>query len=401
MKELLNIFRETKLNPRLKEQINNNKVVIRYNDGAIVETVGDYSTQYKIEFINADTNIIEYSTNIFNNCWANTNKKYFYNWLIRVYENNQLIVEDKFDPTGKNVVIRFESSAIGDTIAWLPAVEEFRKKWNCEVFVSTFNNAWFVENYPEIHFMHPGFNLDNSYADYKIGWFYKDNNIVNYDRNPIDFKRFPLQETPTSILGLDYKEIKPKITFPYRVPNIYDKYVVIAPHASAHAKYWNTDQGWQIVIDHLNSIGYKVILIGTEKLGDPWHDSKLGGTLKNVVDKTGDIAIQDRMVDIRYASLFIGVGSGLSWLSWALGTKTMLISGFSEEYTEFSDCIRIGTTEKYACHGCFNNHRLDAGDWEWCPEHKNTPRMFECTKTIKPETVINEINKVLLLENIQ
>ena len=82
MKELLNIFRETKLNPRLKEQINNNKVVIRYNDGAIVETVGDYSTQYKIEFINADTNIIEYSTNIFNNCWANTNKKYFYNCTV-------------------------------------------------------------------------------------------------------------------------------------------------------------------------------------------------------------------------------------------------------------------------------------------------------------------------------
>jgi len=79
----------------------------------------------------------------------------------------------------------------------------------------------------------------------------------------------------------------------------------------------------------------------------------------------------------------------------------MLISGFSEKYTEFSDCIRIGTDKKYACHGCFNIHRLDAGDWEWCPEHKNTPRMFECTKTIKPETVINEINKVLLLENIR
>ena len=312
MKELLDIYRETKINPRIKEQINNNKIIIKYNDGAIVETVGDYETQYKIEFINLDTNIVEYTTTIFNNCWANTNKKYFVNWLIKVYQNDQLIVEDKFDPTGKNVAIRLESSAIGDTIAWFPIVEEFRQKWNCEVYVSTFNNDFFIENYPEIHFMHPGFNVDNIYADYKIGWYYKDNNIVNYDRNPIDFKHYPLQETPASILGLDYKEIKPKITFPYKIPNFYDKYVVIAPHASAHAKYWNADNGWQTVIDHLNSIGYKVILIGTEKLGDTWHDSKLGGTLKNVIDKTGDIPIQDRMIDIKYASLFIGVGSGLS-----------------------------------------------------------------------------------------
>ena len=38
---------------------------------------------------------------------------------------------------------------------------------------------------------------------------------------------------------------------------------------------------------------------------------------------------------------------------------------------------------------------LDAGDWEWCPDHKNTPRQFECTKSIKPEQVIESINKFL------
>jgi hypothetical protein len=43
------------------------------------------------------------------------------------------------------------------------------------------------------------------------------------------------------------------------------------------------------------------------------------------------------------------------------------------------------------CTGCFNKHWLNPGDWEWCPEHKDTPRQFECTKTIKPEQVIKSI----------
>ena len=43
----------------------------------------------------------------------------------------------------------------------------------------------------------------------------------------------------------------------------------------------------------------------------------------------------------------------------------------------------------------FNKHWLNPADWEWCPEHKNTPRHFECTKTIKPEQVIVSIDKIL------
>jgi autotransporter strand-loop-strand O-heptosyltransferase len=85
----------------------------------------------------------------------------------------------------------------------------------------------------------------------------------------------------------------------------------------------------------------------------------------------------------------------MSWLSWALETKTILISGFSEPYTEFEDCERIFTPDSDACSGCFNRHWLNPGDWEWCPDHQNTSRQFECTKTIKPEQVIVSIDKLL------
>jgi len=37
---------------------------------------------------------------------------------------------------------------------------------------------------------------------------------------------------------------------------------------------------------------------------------------------------------LQHSEFFIGISSGLSWLSWSLNVPTILISGFSEEYTE-------------------------------------------------------------------
>jgi autotransporter strand-loop-strand O-heptosyltransferase len=85
-------------------------------------------------------------------------------------------------------------------------------------------------------------------------------------------------------------------------------------------------------------------------------------------------------------------------MSWSIGTPTILISGFSEPYTEFLDCERIFNYDTNVCTGCFNKHWLNPGNWEWCPEHENTPRQFECSKTIKPEQVIKSINKLLKIQ---
>ena len=34
-------------------------------------------------------------------------------------------------------------------------------------------------------------------------------------------------------------------------------------------------------------------------------------------------------------------------------------------------------------------------DWGVCPEHKDTPRQFECSKSITGEQVINDIKKLI------
>ena len=377
------------------------KVINTFNfnfiKGAFLEVSGSNNIKYKVNFINHKTGKILYTCDVNNNMWTRANIEYFVKWRIEVInkETNEIDFQYLYDNTDKRVYIHLDSSAIGDTLAWFPYVEEFRKKHNCKVICSTFHNEWFKDKYPEIEFSKPGIEVKDIYAMYSIGWHYDEDRKPNLNKIPIEFKKHPLGQSASSILGLNYTEVKPEVVIPNKGQQIDGKYICIAPHASAHAKYWNHSGGWQNIINYLKDQGYKVVMITHERLGDEWHDSKLGGTLTGVIDKTGDYPIGDRMVDLKFASGFIGLGSGLSWLSWAVGTPTILISGFSEPYSEFLDCERVFNYDEDVCTGCFNREWLNPGDWEWCPNHKDTPRQFECTKTIKPSRVIQSINKIL------
>lgn len=389
----------TLTNLRLPVKEPQNAYNVNFIDGAFLEITGNQNKQYKVIMTNLDTGEVIHNTTISTNMWTRTNIKYFINWHIRVFDlsNNELVFEHKYNAEGKRVYIHLDSNAIGDTLAWFPHVLEFKKRHKCDVIVSTFKNTWFKNKYPELEFIEPGNEVPNIYAMYGIGWYYNDDRKFEPTRISRDFKQIPLGQTATEILGLPYKEVKARINFKDLGRPIEEKYVVIAPHASAHAKYWMYPGGWQKVINTLNEKGYKVMMITSEPLGDEWHDSKLGGTLKNIIDETGDKPIQLRMNQIKHAEAFIGVGSGLSWLAWSIDTPVTLISGFSEPYTEFESCERV-FTPKGLCNGCFNREWLNPGDWEWCPDHKDTPRHFECTKSITPNMVLKAVNNILHFE---
>ena len=369
---------------------------VNFINGCTLEILGEKPGKFKVQFINQDNNSIVYESEISNNMWCKSNKKYYLNYLIQVInlENNEIIFKHIFNAEGKKVYIHLDSNAIGDTLAWFPYIEEFRKNHKCQVICSTFHNSWFNLSYPEIEFIKPGTEVMDLYAMYTVGWHYNEDNTINTDCNPQDFKKYSLQECSADILGIDYNEIKPNLTFKNTGTTIDGKYVVIAPHGSSHAKYWNYPGGWQVIIDYLNGEGYKVVMITKEPLGDEWHDSKLGGTLTGVIDKTGDYSLADRANDMMNAEFFIGIGSGLSWLNWALNKKTILISGFSAPFSEFKDCERIFTPDLNTCNSCYNKEKLDPGDWEWCPKNKNTEKQFECTKSIHPELIIKAIERI-------
>ena len=92
-----------------------------------------------------------------------------------------------------------------------------------------------------------------------------------------------------------------------------------------------------------------------------------------------------------YADAFIGLGSGLSWVNWAIGKHTYMINGFVEEGHEFTSNLTKITNN--ICIKCWNDpvHTFDAGDWDWCPIHKGTSRQFECQNSITAEMVIEKL----------
>lgn len=377
----------------LKRNINNitevrNNVSINFVKGPFVEIKGPHKAEYTVDFLDNKSGKRIFSSDIGNNCWTRCTHEYFIDWKIQIYENGKLWHTHLYDATDKKVYIPLDSKALGDTMAWFPYVDEFRKKHNCKVVTSTFMNELFESEYPEIEFIKPGESADNLYAMYCIGLFYNDSNEPNLQKNPNDFRKQPLQKMGSDILGLDYVEVRPKIKYNPIEINPQLKQICIGVFGTAQPKFWNNKDGWQYVVDWLNQKGYTVKLISKE------GDDYMGNKLPTGIVKHPNGPMSDVIDELRKSKAFIGIGSGLSWVSWAVNTPTVLVSGFSYDWAEMQDCIRIGSPEG-KCSGCFNRYKLDAGDWNWCPDHKGTDRQFECTKSITPESVIKELEKFL------
>jgi autotransporter strand-loop-strand O-heptosyltransferase len=261
----------------------------------------------------------------------------------------------------------------------MPYCDEFQKKHNCVLFVSTFKNFLFEGQYPNINFIEPAQVVTNLYAKYDLGWFY------DSDKEPVLPNTIPLQQTATNILGLGFSEIKPKLNFEPKnvVASIEEKYVCIAPDSTAGCKEWDA-VNWQKLVYYLIDNGFKVVNVSI--------NTKYN--LKNVYCPE-NLSLEATMQIIHYSEYIISLSSGLSWLAFALNKKVIMIANFTEENHEFStDCIRL--VNKNVCHGCWNNKnfKFDKSSWGWCPIWEGYEKQFECQKSITAEMVISEIKKL-------
>jgi autotransporter strand-loop-strand O-heptosyltransferase len=356
--------------------------------GPRLEIYGNTDKKYQVKFFNRETGLLLKEDNdVSVGEWVQAEQEYFVPWVIQVEstdaEGNPDIKSYTIDLEGKNVFIAFESSALGDTIAWMPIVEEFRKKHKCNVIVSSFHNEMFKGIYNRMLFVERGVPLHGMQFSFKLGWFGSGHAS---NRNPYDCHTRNLQQIAMDILGLKWEElgeIRPqlkKVTTP-RI--IKQKYVVITTCSTAQFKYWNFPEGWQQTVNYLNRKGYQVVNVG-----------KQPNILHNVINKTGALPMEDLCNIIQNAEFFIGLPSGLAWLNWALGKKSVMITGISEHFCEFQeDMYRVENKAEGLCRGCFNNPKyiFDKGDWLYCPVNKSTPKHFECTKTVTPDMVKKSI----------
>jgi autotransporter strand-loop-strand O-heptosyltransferase len=363
-----------------------NEININFVDGAFVEVKGSQYKKYLVKFIDKDTNKVVFETTIKNNEWSRTSRKWFTNWRIEIHSDNTDPFVYEYDAKDKRVFIVFESSSLGDTLAWIPYVEEFRKKHNCHVIVCTFLNSLLKEQYPDIEFVPPGQTVYNLYALYRIGCFYE-NNSIDMNRHKTDFRELRLQEYSTDILGLEFQEVLPRMPKVIRMETE-KPYICIANHSTAQSKYWNNSTGWQELVDYVKSIGYDVYLLSKE------DDGYMGNKNPEGVIKVSNKTLEEIGSILIGAKCFIGISSGLSWLAWAFGVETILISGQTDKLLEPSTKISRIINES-VCHACFSRHLFDRGDWNWCPDHGNSSRQFECSKEIPFSMVKPKIDEIL------
>jgi autotransporter strand-loop-strand O-heptosyltransferase len=366
-----------------KHKESNRKINIHFVDGPFVEILDDIPYTYNIQFINRKNDKVEYETVIGSNQWCRPSIKYFVDWDIKIVGiDNDYNGLYKFTPKDNKFYISFESKSLGDSLAFIPYVEEFRKQKQCKVVCSTFHNDLFEKVYPEIEFVNPGSSVDGVLGLYRIGLFYNKEQ-VDYEWHPYNPLKEPLQKIASDILGLDYKEILPK------VPSLgghKKKRVCIAIHSTSQCKYWNNTDGWQKVVDYVKSKGYEVRLLSREE------DGYMGNKHPKGIKVQPPSSTKDVLKVLQESHLFIGISSGLSWLAWSSGIPVVLISGFTDIYLEpFKNIERI--INKDVCHGCWHNHKFDPGNWNWCPIHEKTDKQFECSKEITSEQVISKIEK--------
>lgn len=387
--------------------------VTKFKDNfALLKIVGSDSdlNTYLVEFVNEDNGNIEYYDILKVNYWAKLNNIEDKNITIKVKVEDDVVFERNRHTKFNKVYVKFGTTALGDTVAWIPYVEEYRIKHNVKVSLFTHFNFLFNKAYPDIEFVdisNP--NLIND-VDMKFRIDYGPNlYILNDEISPelwkkeneeydnyvddYDYRKISLQSIAKVILGSDKDEIKPRVNIDNdNGPRIKGKYVVVAIQSTAQLKYWNNPFGWERVFDFLGKNGYKIVLIDKHKVFGIIGSFNQAPKSKFVIDKTGDYSLNDRVIDIKYADMVVTISSGLAWLSWAVGTPVIMISGFTDPSNEFqSNIIRIHN--KSVCNSCWNDPNLfyKPTDWMFCPRNNN----FVCSKVIQPKEVTDAIKKLM------
>ena len=317
-------------------------------------------------------------------------ERYFIRWHVEIFLDNKKFFTHTLNLEGQPVAIKFISDALGDMLAFMPYLREFKKIHNCDLYLFPHDNLreLVTQLYPDISLID---KLDSSktYATYYLAMI-----TAPTLEWPVDTRRMSMTRIGGTLLGINY--LPPKAVFePTEPPVTNEPYVCIGIQARNARKSWHWPDGWDIVVNYLKSLGYRVFCIdkNAEQTNDGFNIRKPEGA----EDFTGERPLLERANMLYHAEFFIGLGSGLSWLADAVGCPVVMICGFSQDWCEFYTPYRVAN--RRVCNGCLNDVRTVFFD-SLCPYHKNTPREMECQKKIPPSMVIDAIERLILEKNL-
>ncbi|HTO59868.1 MAG TPA: autotransporter strand-loop-strand O-heptosyltransferase [Bradyrhizobium sp.] len=367
----------------LPTQIGPNGLRFDFNDGCRV-MLPETGRRWHVRLSDLDTGNLLFETDL-RSGFVNSTKRYFVRFRLEVWSDDERLLCHDYRAADHDVLIQFPIGTIGDIIGWISYAVKFREQHACRLTLALGAALipLFRDAYPDIAFVtHEEVRPERFYATYNVALFFNDHAFVH---QPCDFRQVGLHRTAGHILGVDLTEKPPRIALADNSRPVAEPYVCIGVQSTTQSKYWNNPDGWRDVVDYLKQIGYRVICIDQKPLhgrGQVWNHMPPG-----VENETGDRPLQERARWLKHAAAFIGLSSGLSWLAWAAGTPTVLISGFTHPINEFTTPYRI--INYHACNSCWNDVRVrfDHEDFLWCPRHKDTPRQFECTRLVTSDHV--------------
>jgi autotransporter strand-loop-strand O-heptosyltransferase len=353
---------------------------------------------WRVRMTDLDTHNVVFDETVEAGATVSSRRKYFVRMLLQVFDGACCVFEHAFDATHKPVLVRIASGALGDSLAWVPVIDAFRERQRCElhVMLPAHLHPLFRAGYPSLHFVACESELQTSaaapqsYATYHVGLF---SPFDERDHQPTDPRISSMQDAAAYMLGVPPGERRPRLVLADHARRIAQPYVCIATQATAQCKYWNNPRGWPTLIAHLNRLGYRVLCIDRERAyGLP---GALNPMPDGAEDFTGERPLQQRANLLAHADFFVGLGSGLSWLAWAVGTPVVMISGFSHPHTEFHTPWRV--INFHACNSCFNDtaFEFDADDFNWCPRRTDGAQRFQCTAAISPEFVMRTVDRLM------
>jgi hypothetical protein len=272
------------------------------------------------------------------------------------------------------IKIELTTSSLGDTISSIGQVDKYQKlSGNTVHFII---NAKYVDLFKTVY---PNINFNDTDVFDELKTL-----NVKLDQ--------PLEKYASDLLSLHFEETCAKVATVIKDRPLKEKYFTISIQSTHQGRYWNAKKGWNILLNLLKQ-KYGLVAVCVDMHESYGTKGSFNEIPTPAINKTG-MSLLETTHYMNHAEFHIGTSNGLSWLAHAVGKKVVLITNVTKKWCEFNTNV-IRVDNESVCHGCLNEKQFDKHDWNWCPNHKNTKRMFECTTSISPHDVLNRMKEIL------
>lgn len=311
-------------------------------------------------------------------------------WIIRVYRKKTLLIDTQVSYNNAPILIHFATTALGDTLAWVPCVQRWIELNNpSRLYLVTSHNYLFdkskysdkivwCDTIEDVKALNPII-----YVQYVLGIPREhelSNNIRMNHANPVSWKDSNMIDTINYTFGLEPIHRKPHLQELPKERLIPEPYISVCLEGSQFLKYIQSPLELSKFMEYIKSLGIRPILVGNKTNIIPWMESGIAN----------DITQAMRL--IRDSEFFIGFSSGLAWVANAYNKPVLMITNFTLPGYEFQDNItRVCNTADPQL-GVFNNK-----DIPWIPEPHWDPYQdgMQLCKNITCEMMIQGLHHLL------